>query len=251
MTAPPDLRHFTRADGLKLAMRVRGGGSPTLFFLPGYASDMDGGKATAIDAFAAAHGLACLRFDYSGTGLSDGDFADGTLEGWRNEALAVMDAHSSGPVIVIGSSMGGWLALQLALARPERVAAVMGIAAAPDFTEWGFDAAQRATILRDGRLEEDNPYGPEPFTTHRGFWESGQRLLMLDKPIAFDGPVRLIHGIDDADVPVGIGHRTVAALTSSDVQLKLIKHGGHRLSEPHEIAAILSELAALIETISP
>ena len=236
---------YRDVDGRRLACRIRPGDGPALLFLPGYASDMDGGKATAIDAYAAEKGLACIRFDYSGTGLSDGDFADGTLKRWLDETLAMIDAHD-GPVIPVGSSMGGWLALLAARSRPEKIPALIGIAAAPDFTDWGFTEAQARTIREEGRLVEDNPYGPEPFVTHKGFWEAGQQLLLLDEPIAFTGPARFIHGDKDQDVPVSVALRAMRLLTSRDVQLKLIKDGGHRLSEPHEIAAIIAETDSLL-----
>ena len=144
--------------------------APTILFLPGYASDMDGAKAVAIDAYAAAHGVGCLRLDYSGTGLSPGDFGAGTLEGWLDEVVGLVDhlpPHRR--LVVAGSSMGGWLALHLALRRPERVAGVLGIAAAPDFTEWGFGAADKALLASQDRLERPNRYGPEPSVIHRGF----------------------------------------------------------------------------------
>ncbi|WP_265528434.1 alpha/beta fold hydrolase [Sphingomicrobium marinum] len=249
MTSPP-LSHFL-LDDRRLACRIREGTGPTMLFLPGYASDMDGGKATAIDALAAERGLPCIRFDYSGTGLSDGAFADGTLSRWLDEALAILDAKAQGPVIPIGSSMGGWLALLIALRRPDRVAGVMGIAAAPDFTDWGFTQAQKDTIRADGKLEEPNPYGPEPYVTHKGFWESGEQLRLLDGDIDFSGPARFVHGDKDQDVPVSIALKAMRQLKGTDIQLKLIKHGGHRLSEPHEIAAILTELVALVETVTP
>jgi pimeloyl-ACP methyl ester carboxylesterase len=208
---------------------------------------MEGTKALALDALAEHRGLAILRLDYSGTGSSPGRFEDGTLALWLEEALAAIDALTSGPLILAGSSMGGWIALHLALLRPERIEALVGIAAAPDFTEWGFTADQKATLQRDGRIEEPNPYGPEPSVFTRAFWESGQRLLLLDKPIAIDCPVRLLHGECDEEVPVEVAFRTMRALRSGDVQLNLLKGGGHRLSEPHEIDAILRSVAALLE----
>lgn len=227
--------------GRAIAYRRRTGNGPTLLFLPGYASDMDGAKALAIHAFAGAQGIGCLRFDYSGTGSSAGDFADGTLALWLDESLAIADRLTEGPLIVVGSSMGGWIALHLALRRPDRVAAVIGIAAAPDFTDWGFDADQRDTIARDGMI------GTADHRIHRGFWESGQALRLLESPIAIDCPVRLIHGEHDRDVPVDVAFRLMRALGSADVQLTIIKDGGHRLSEPREIAAILRVIANLLE----
>ena len=223
---------FFEVGARRIAYRLREGGSPTLVFFPGYASDMEGAKALALDGFAADRGLAMLRFDYSGTGSSNGRFEDGTLDLWLEEALALVDGLTEGPLVLVGSSMGGWIALHVALARAARVAALVGIAAAPDFTDWGFadgDAAERQGLSR-------------------GFWESGQRMLLLKGEIALDCPVRLIHGEQDPDVPLDTAFRLMRALRSADVQLQVIKGGGHRLSEPHEIAAILRTVAGLTET---
>jgi len=203
-------------------------------FLPGYASDMEGAKALALDAFAERRGLAMLRLDYSGTGSSGGRFQDGTLANWIEEALAAIDEMTDGPLIIVGSSMGGWIALHLALLRRERVQALVGIAAAPDFTEWGFTEEQAAQLSDAGHLT-------------RTFWESGQRLLLLSSEIEVDCPVRLLHGECDMDVPLEIAFRLLRALRSSDVQLNVLKGGGHRLSEPHEIEAILRTIAGLLE----
>jgi pimeloyl-ACP methyl ester carboxylesterase len=238
---------FAELHGTRLAVRRREGSGPALFFLPGYASDMEGAKALAVDAFAEARGLPCIRFDYSGTGSSPGEFANGTLEAWLEQTLAIADRFAKGPIIPVGSSMGGWIALHLALQRPARVKALVGIAAAPDFTQWGFGESQKQQIAREGLLEEDNPYGPEPFRTYREFWESGQRLRLLDDPVAVDCPVRLVHGDEDPDVPLDIAMRLMRQLRSPDVQLNIVKGGGHRLSEPHEIAAILGAIAGLLE----
>jgi pimeloyl-ACP methyl ester carboxylesterase len=222
---------YTEVDGRSIGYRLRVGNAPTLVFLPGYASDMEGAKALALDAFAEQRGLAMLRLDYSGTGSSGGEFADGTLALWLEEVLAVVDRLTQGPLILVGSSMGGWLALHVALLRPERVKALVGIAAAPDFTQWGFSDGE--TAERQGLA--------------RGFWESGQKLLLLNGEIPIDCPVRLIHGELDTDVPLDLAFRTLRALRSADVQLLSIKGGGHRLSEPHEIEAILRTVAALME----
>ena len=222
--------HFN-IGGRSIAYRLRPGKVPTLLFLPGYASDMEGAKALAIDAFAAERGLAMLRLDYSGTGSSAGRFEEGTLAAWLEEALAALDQLTQGPVIVVGSSMGGWIALHLALMRPERVQALVGIAAAPDFTSWGF---------ADGDMAEARGLA-------RAFWESGQRLVLLERPIGIDCPVRLLHGEADQEVPLEVAFRLMAKLRSSDVQLNVLKGGGHRLSEPDEIRAILGTLDALLE----
>jgi len=218
-------------SGRRIAYRLREGAGRTLLFLPGYASDMEGTKAWALDGFAERNGLAMLRFDYSGTGSSGGSFEEGTIALWLDEALAAVDQLTEGPLTLIGSSMGGWIALHLALLRPDRVAALVGIAAAPDFTDWGFadgEAAERAGIAR-------------------GFWESGQRLLLLDKEITIGCPFRLIHGEADSEVPLEIAFLLMRALRSADVQLLTLKGGGHRLSEPHEINAILRTVAAVTE----
>ena len=228
-------------SGRPIAYRRRAGNGATLLFLPGYSSDMEGAKALAVDAFAEERGLGCLRMDYSGTGSSAGDFSAGNLALWLDEALAVADGHSERPLVLIGSSMGAWIALHLALRRPDRVAALVGIASAPDFTDWGFDAGQRGRILNDGVI------GPAEHRIHRGFWESGQQLRLLESPIAISCPVRLIHGDQDRDVPLDIAFRLMRGLGSADVQLTIIKDGGHRLSEPREIAAILRVIACLLE----
>jgi len=233
--------------GRAIAYRLRGGNVPTLLFLPGYASDMEGAKALGLDAFAAERVHAMLRFDYSGTGSSSGAFEDGTLALWLEEALAAIDRLTSGPLIVVGSSMGGWLALHLALLRRQRVKALVGIAAAPDFTDWGFSAEQKLRLERDGRIEEPNPYGPEASVFTKGFWESGQQLRLLGDEIPIDVPVRLVHGEEDQDVPLEIAFRLMRALRSSDVQLNVLKGGGHRLSEPNEIRAILRTVENLLE----
>ena len=229
----PDVLYIEVADR-SIAYRFRPGASPTLVFLPGYASDMEGAKALALDAFAEARGQAMLRLDYSGTGSSAGRFEDGSLALWLEEAVAALDALTHGPLIIIGSSMGGWIALHLALLRPERVQALVGIAAAPDFTDWGFAPDQAAQLTADTKPT-------------RGLWESGQKLLVLDAEIAVDCPVRLVHGETDADVPLDIAFRTMRALRSADVQVRVIKGGGHRLSEPNELEAILDTVGALLE----
>jgi pimeloyl-ACP methyl ester carboxylesterase len=239
-----DLRYLDVA-GRRIAYRRRKGSAPTFVFLPGYASDMDGAKAQALDAFAEGRGQAMLRFDYSGTGSSEGNFEDGTLAAWLDESLAVVDQLTEGPVILIGSSMGGWLALHVAMLRPERVEAVVGIAAAPDFTDWGISDASKTRLEAGETLRGHGDYGER--VTTAAFWKSGQELRLLGGDIAVDCPVRLVHGDADPDVPLEVAFRTMRALRSADVQLLTIKGGGHRLSEPHEIAAILGTVARLLE----
>jgi pimeloyl-ACP methyl ester carboxylesterase len=236
---------YLDVDGRSVAFRRRKGTKPTLVFLPGYASDMDGAKALALDAFAKARGIAMLRFDYSGTGSSGGEFEDGTLAIWLEDTLAAVDRLTGGPLILIGSSMGGWLALHVAQLRPERLRALVGIASAPDFTDWGISEASKVRLKAGETLRGHGDYGER--VTTAGFWSSGQQLRLLDGEIAVDCPVRLVHGDADPDVPLDVAFRTMRALRSADVQLLTIKGGGHRLSEPHEIAAILGTVERLLE----
>ena len=240
----PGIDYLEVADR-RIAYRKRDGAGPTLVFLPGYASDMDGTKALALDAFAAERGLGLLRFDYSGTGSSGGDFEQGTLAAWLEDSLAAIDRLTEGPLILAGSSMGGWIALHAALRRPERVRALVLIASAPDFTEWGISDAAKARLAAGETLRGHGDYG-ERITT-AAFWSSGQQLRLLDGEIAVDCPVRLLHGEIDPDVPLDVAFRTMRALRSADVQLVVLKGGGHRLSEPHEIEAILRTVAGLLE----
>lgn len=221
------------------------GSSPTIVFLPGYMSDMAGGKAQAVLEWARERGRSCLLLDYTGCGQSDGDFADGRLSKWRDEIVALIGHIGIDSVQLVGSSMGGWLMLLLAEALGERVKALVGIAPAPDFTEWGLSQSQRIELAAGRTIFEDNPYGPEPTPTHAGFFSDAERHKRLASGVAFDGPVRLIHGQADADVPWEISINLARALRSADVQVHLIKDGDHRLSRPADIALLLRELAGL------
>jgi pimeloyl-ACP methyl ester carboxylesterase len=249
-TPPSAELRFITVEDRSIATRVREGSGPaTLLFLPGYASDMEGTKALALDAWTAERGIGLVRFDYSGTGSSPGEFADGTLECWIGEAVAVADEVTDGPLIPVGSSMGGWIALHLALRRPARVRGLLGIAAAPDFTDWGYGDDDRRVLAASGRLERPNPYGGDSQLTTLAFWQSGQRHKLLDGEIAIDCPVRLLHGDRDEDVPTDVAVRLKDRLRSADVQLWLVKGGGHRLSAPHEIRTILHAAADLLELV--
>ena len=248
MPDSPPITLLARPDGLRLACRPRLGEGPTILFLPGYMSDMAGSKAVALDQWAASQGRAMMRMDYAGNGSSEGRFADGTLASWRDDVLLVMDALIEGPVLLVGSSMGGWLALLVALARPDRVVGIVGIAAAPDFTEWGFTDADKALLATEGRIEEPSAYSDDPYVTTLAFWQSGQALRMLEGEIAIDCPVRLLHGQADADVPWDIAVQTAARLRSSDVQTLLIKDGDHRLSRDGDIALLVRTVASLLDS---
>ena len=241
---------FLDRPGLpRLAYEKRDGIGPTIIFLPGYGSDMTGSKAVALDAWAEAQGRAMLRFDYRACGQSDGAFANATLDDWRDDVLDMIDGLTDGPLILVGSSMGGWLMLLAALERRERVAGLVGIAAAPDFTEWGYDAAQRAMIEQDGLIAISHPDYDTPEITTRAFLDSGQANLLLDGEIPIDCPVRLLHGLEDKDVPPSIAFRLGRALRSDDVQTLLVKGGEHRLSRPGDLGLLLTTVAALIETL--
>jgi len=229
--------------------------TPGLVFLGGFMSDMTGGKALALEAFAAARGQAFVRFDYFGHGASSGRFEDGSIGRWAADAIAVLDELTHGPQILVGSSMGGWIMLLAALARPKSVAGLVGIAAAPDFTEtlmWrAFSPEIRATLEREGVYYEPSAYGEQPYPITRHLIEEGRAHLLMDKPIAIDCPVRLIHGVADPDVPYTLSLDLMARLASTDVEVTLVKAGGHRLSEPHDLARMMSVVRGLLPPAGP
>ena len=240
-----ETRLHTLSDGRLIAYRQASGAGPTLLFLPGYMSDMTGSKASALFDWAQANGRGCLLLDYSGCGDSPGDFADGTLSRWRDEVLALIDARGIDRVTLIGSSMGGWLMLLVALSLGQRLAAMVGIASAPDFSDWGYDAEQKAQLSRGETVLEDNPYGPEPTPTHAKFWLDAQANRLLDSEIAINCPVRLLHGQNDADVPWELSLKLAQQLRSDDIQVTLIKAADHRLSRDEDIALLLRIIAQL------
>jgi pimeloyl-ACP methyl ester carboxylesterase len=243
MTAPA---FHDMPDGRRLAFRHTGGDGPALVFLPGYMSDMAGTKAVALFDWARQAGRECLLLDYSGCGESAGDFADGTLSRWREEVLALVQAELAAErVTLVGSSMGGWLMLLAGLALGDRLAGLVGIAAAPDFTEWGYADSDKARLREGETVFEPNAYGPEPTPMHPAFWHDAQELRLLDRGVPLEVPVRLLHGQEDADVPPEIALRLAAALRSTDVQVTLIKGGDHRLSRPGELALLLRTVEAL------
>lgn len=230
-----------RGDGTRLAWVRTPGRGPTTVFLPGFRSDMTGAKAVAMETWCQARGSACLRLDYSGHGASGGAFTDGTIGRWTEDALLLIDRLTTGPLLLVGSSMGGWIALLLALARPARLAGLIGIAAAPDFTEalmWdAMMPPERATLERDGVLRLPSAYGePTPITLR--LIEEGRLHLLMHRPIAIAAPVRLLHGQRDPDVPWETSLRLAERLHSNDVQITLIKDGDHRLSRPEDLRTL-------------
>jgi len=241
--------HRTRADesrsrGTKVTL-------PGIVFLGGFMSDMTGGKALALETHAKARGQAFLRFDYLGHGASSGRFEDGTIGGWAEDAITVLDELSDGPQILVGSSMGGWIMLLSALARPERVAGLIGIAAAPDFTQtlmWdAYGPDIRATLQRDGiyyqGYEGYENEGPYPITLR--LIEEARAHLLMDRPIPIKCPVHLLHGTKDADVPYTLSLELMDKLESTQVDVTLVKDGDHRLSEPLDLARLTRAVAAL------
>jgi pimeloyl-ACP methyl ester carboxylesterase len=239
-----------RGEGIGLAWRKIAGRAPMLVFLPGFRSDMNGDKASHLAQFCAARGQAMLRFDYSGHGASGGRFEDGTVGRWTEDALAALDRLTEGRIVLVGSSMGGWIALLVALARPERVAGLVGIAAAPDFTEalmWQAMApAERETLIRTGILHVASQYG-DPYPITRALIEDGRTRLLLGGSIALDCPVRLLHGQRDPDVPWETALRIADRVAAEDVQVVLVKDGDHRLSRPQDLALLQTIVGSVLD----
>jgi pimeloyl-ACP methyl ester carboxylesterase len=246
---PIHVAYLEPGAGRRLAYRHRPGRGPTILFLPGYMSDMDGSKATALDEWVEVQGRAMLRFDYAGCGSSDGSFEAQSLANWRDDVIAMIDQVAKGPVVLVGSSMGGWLMLLAALARPDRVKGLVGIAAAPDFTSWGFSEEQKGIILADGRLQEPSAYSDQPYVTTRTFWKSGETLRLLGDTIDIHCPVRLLHGQADPDVPWVLSLQLAERLRSADVQAIFIKDGDHRLSREQDVALLIRVVDALLEAL--
>ena len=241
-------------DGTTIAYRASSGAEPGVIFLGGFASDMSGTKATALEAHCRREGRAFLRFDYTGHGESSGRFEDGTIGRWTEDALRVLDAVTEGPQILVGSSMGGWIMLLAALARPARIAGLIGIAAAPDFTEelmWArFPPEARRALETEGVWREPSEYQEGGYPVTMALIEDGRKHLLLDRAaLAVHVPVRLIHGMMDRSVPWSTAPRIAALLLSHDVTVKLIKDGDHRLSREQDLAILFDTLDALCAAI--
>jgi pimeloyl-ACP methyl ester carboxylesterase len=238
-----------RGDGVALAWAKLDGRGPTVVFLPGYRSDMGGDKATALAAWCAARGQALLRLDYSGHGASGGRFEDGTIGQWAADALAVIAAQTRGPLVLVGSSMGGWIALLAARTLGARLAGLVGIAAAPDFTEtlmWeAMTFAERTQLMDQGQLVVPCQYG-ESYAITRALIEDGRRNLVLGGPIALDCKLRLLHGQRDPDVPWETALRIAERATGADVRIVLLKDGDHRLSRPADLSLLCATLGEVL-----
>lgn len=239
-----------RDDGERLAWRRLAGAGPTVVWLGGFRSDMAGTKAQALARWAEARGRACLRFDYLGHGESSGDFgAKGTLTRWREDALAVIDQLTEGPLVLVGSSMGGWIACLAAMARPARVQAMALIAPAADFTDKlmapGIPPEGRAALAKDGVWLRPSLYG-DPYPITRTLLEDGARWSILGAlPVPIEVPVRILQGGADPDVPWRHALELAQQLKGDDVVFTLIKDGDHRLSRPQDIARLIAALEEL------
>ncbi|MBB3935927.1 alpha/beta fold hydrolase [Aureimonas phyllosphaerae] len=237
-----------------LAVDGRGEG-PTLVWLGGFRSDMRGTKAEVLSALCEREGLGFLRFDYSGHGESEGRFEDGTISGWTEDAAAVIAARTKGSLVLVGSSMGAWIALRLAQRLPSRVAALLLLAPAPDFTsrlvEPKLTAEDRAALQRDGFIAEPSPYSDQPTLYTRKLIEDGARAAVMTGPIALDVPVHVIQGMEDPDVPYGHALELVSLLPSAGVTLTLVKDGDHRLSRPEDLARMERAALALARESRP
>jgi pimeloyl-ACP methyl ester carboxylesterase len=245
--APPQV---LERDSARIAYHRTAGRLPGVVFLGGFMSDMAGTKATALEAVCRAEGRAYVRFDYTGHGQSSGRFEDGTIGGWARDAVAVLDELTEGPQVLVGSSMGGWIMILAARQRPERVAGLVGIAAAPDFTEdlvalW-LTKEQRAAIERDGVAYLPSESGERDYPFTRALLKDGKKNLVLRGEIPLACPVALVHGMDDREVPFEMSLRLAEALASRDVTVTLVKDGGHRMSEPDHLGFITAALAHVL-----
>jgi len=240
---------LTTPQGRRIAYVRTPGTGPGVVFLGGFKSDMTGTKAQFLEHWARDRGRAFLRFDYSGHGQSSGDFLDGCIGDWSQDAMEAIRALTDGPQVLVGSSMGGWIALLVARAMPDRVAALVGIAAAPDFTEDGlwsdFSDDQRARLDADGVVDLPSEYDDAPYRITRRLIEDGRTRLVLRSPLPLPFPVRLLQGSNDTDVPVSVALRLFEHADSPDLTLSLVKGADHRFSEPDNLALLARTLADL------
>lgn len=241
--------YLTTKEGRAIAYRRRRGAAPGVVFLGGFKSDMEGTKAVHLDAWAGRAGRAFLRFDYSGHGQSSGAFADGTVGDWAGDAMAAVSGLTEGPQVLVGSSMGGWISLLLARAMPERVAGLVTVAAAPDFTEdsmWaGFDAAQRRALAETGQVALPSEYG-DPYVITRRLIEDGRDRLVLRSPLDLPFPVRFLQGTADRDVEMAVALRLLDHAKGPDMRLTLVAGADHRFSDPDCLALIVASVEEVI-----
>lgn len=248
-----ETERLTTADGETIAWHRTAGRGPGIIFFTGYKSDMTGQKALLLEQLCRDQGRAFVRFDYYGHGLSSGAFVDGTIGRWRDDAVLVLDKLTAGPQILVGSSLGGWIAMLTALARPDRVAGLVGIAAAPDFTEDLIppllSPSDRDVLAAGGIVYMRDCYEGEPTPVRQSFLDDGRRHLLLRGPIGIDRPVRLIHGMQDGDVPWQTALRLAERLVATDVTITFVKDGDHRLSRPQDLDRLADTVATLATQI--
>ena len=249
------VEYLTRDDNFRLAYCKVIGNGPTVVWLGGFHSDMTGTKAQVLADQAQATGGGFLRFDYFGHGASDGDFADGTITRWREDALAVIDDLTDGPLVLVGSSMGGWIACLAAMVRPERIKALVLVAPAPDFTEKLMEPElspeAKAAIARDGFWTRPSEYDDGGYPITRELLEDGARWSILPGPVPIDIPVRVLQGGADPDVPWTHALELANAFNSDDVVFTLIKDGDHRLSRPQDLERLVAAVAEARSLIAP
>lgn len=247
---PEENGYLDRPDGARLAWRRIAGAGPTVVWMGGFRSDMAGTKAQALADWAAARGQAYVRFDYFGHGESDGAFEAGTITRWREDALAVLDELAPGPVVIVGSSMGGWIACLATMAAPERVAGLVLVAPAPDFTEKlmgpEIDAEARRGLETDGVWMRPSDYG-EPYPITRQLLEDGARWSILPGPVPIEAPSRILQGAEDPDVPWRHALELAQAMNGRDVVFQLIKDGDHRLSRPGDLSRLIAAVEELVQ----
>ncbi len=237
---------LTLPGGRRLAYARSPGARPGVVFLGGFRSDMTGTKAQSLEAWARDHGRAFLRFDYTGHGASSGDFEAGCIGDWTRDAADALSQLTEGPQILVGSSMGGWIALLLAKRLPDRVAGIVGVSAAPDFTEDGMwaklDETRRSELLARGRIETPSDYSPDPYVITRRLIEDGRDHLVLRSRLDLACPLRLLHGTADADVDMGVALRLLGHASGPDVRLTLVKDADHRFNAPIALALMASTI---------
>lgn len=237
-------------DGRKLAYNISEGALPGVVFCGGFKSDMTGSKALMLESYCQKRGQRFVRFDYTGHGQSSGKFEDGTIGAWKNDALTILDQVAPGENVIVGSSMGGWIMLLVALARKHRIKGLVGIASAPDFTEdliWAqMDTSHRTEMERNGVIYLPSCYGQEPYPITRQLIEEARQHLLLRDCIDLPVPVRLLHGTKDEDVPWQVSEKLISSITSPDAVLRLIKDAGHRLSEPDQLEMLCEALEEVL-----
>lgn len=243
---------LSRHDGQSLAYHHSAGDAPGVLFCSGFMSDMDGTKAVALEEAMTGLGRGYTRFDYLGHGQSTGHFIDGTISRWTDDAVAILDECTAGPQIIVGSSMGGWIGLRLALLRPDRIAGFVGIAAAPDFTTRLWDDMPeegKADIVSNGHWEQSSEYSDEPYIITKKLIDDGPRNFVMNGQIDISCPVHLLQGMKDDSVPWKTALQIQEALESDDVTVSLVKNGDHRLSEPDDITRLVLATERLCASI--